>query len=174
MRRHCRPRWARASRNCCRGFPGATAAEPTPEESRALIRRWIGERERGANFIYAMFERDGTRLVGGVGLYDRVGPGALEIGYWVRTAAAGSGYATEASAALTGAGFTLPGVQRMEIHIDPRNAPSRRVPEKLGYSLLEIRSGDRVRDGVTGDTMVFVLARTAFEAARRSGPAGSE
>jgi len=153
-------------------IPWATAAEPTPEESRALIQRWIGERETGTNFIYAMFERASTRLVGGVGLYNRVGPGALEIGYWVRTAAAGAGYATEASAALTKAGFALPGIERMEIHIDPRNAPSRRVPEKLGYTLLEIRGGDRVREGVAGDTMVFVLARAAFEAARRSGHAG--
>jgi len=155
-------------------IPWATPAAPTNEESRALIQRWIGEREAGVNFIYAMFERAGTRLVGGVGLYNRVGPGALEIGYWVRTAAAGAGYATEASAALTSAGFALPGIERMEIHIDPRNAPSRRVPEKLGYSLLEVRSADRVREGVTGDTMVCVLARTAFEAARPSGPAGSE
>ena len=153
-------------------IPWATATTPTNEESRALIRRWIRERETGVNCIYAMFERAGTRLVGGVGLYNRVGPGALEIGYWVRTGAAGAGYATEASAALTRAGFALSGIERLEIHIDPRNAPSRRVPEKLGYSLRETRSGDRGQEGETADTMVFVLARTAFESARPDSPLG--
>jgi RimJ/RimL family protein N-acetyltransferase len=151
-------------------IPWATAAAPTSGESRALVQRWIGEREAGVNCIYAMFERAGSRLAGGVGLYNRVGPGALEIGYWVRTAAAGTGYATEASAALTSAGFALPGIERIEIHIDPRNLPSRRVPEKLGFSLLEIRGSDRERGGAATETMVFVLPRSGFEAARRSGP----
>lgn len=63
-------------------------------------------------------------MVGGTGLHTRVGPDAFEIGYWIRTDAAGAGLATEASAALTRTALELCGAERVELRIDPRNEAS--------------------------------------------------
>src|SRR5579871_4727113 len=41
--------------------------------------------DRGDDWVYGLFAQDGSELVGGAGLHPRVGPGALEIGYWIRS-----------------------------------------------------------------------------------------
>jgi ribosomal-protein-serine acetyltransferase len=70
---------------------------------------------------------------GSAGLMGRIGPGGLEIGYWVHPDHTSKGVATAAAAALTDAALTLPGVDRVEIHHDELNRASERVPVKLGY-----------------------------------------
>ncbi len=87
----------------------------------------------GEDWIYGMFTPDGTELVGGVGLYRRVGPAAVEVGYWVRASRLRRGFATEAAAALTRVAFQCCRAVRAEIHIDPANAASLAIPERLGY-----------------------------------------
>jgi ribosomal-protein-serine acetyltransferase len=76
----------------------------------------------------------GDEVVGGCGLHQRIGPGGQEIGYWVRTAYTRRGYATAAARALTDLAFTMPGVDRVEIHHDVANLASGRVPAKLGFT----------------------------------------
>jgi len=140
-------------------IPWATPEPPTMDEVRTRLEKWIREFDDGVNFVYAAWARDGQTLIGGVGLYARVGPGALEIGYWIRKSASGAGYATEASRAFTRAGFDVPGIDRIEIHVDPRNVASARIPTKLGYELFEVRRDVVVRNGVHGDTAVYFLDR---------------
>jgi len=141
-------------------IPWATSEAPTLEQAASLLTGWIAQREAGENFIYAVFDRAEDRLVGGIGLYARVGPDALEVGYWIRRSDAGRGLATEATRALTRAGFGVPGVVRLEIHTDPQNLASRRVPEKLGYELTSVREGAyRTPGGDRRDTAVYELRR---------------
>ena len=64
----------------------------------------------------------------------RIGPGGLEIGYWVHRAYTRRGLATAASAALVEQAFGLPGVDRVEIIHDELNVVSGRVPRKLGFT----------------------------------------
>lgn len=73
------------------------------------------------------------RVLGGAGLMARRGLGVLEIGYWVRADAVRRRIALRAAVALTDAGLRLPGVDRIEIHHDPRNAPSGAIPDRLGF-----------------------------------------
>lgn len=141
-------------------IPWATPEAPTPEQAASLLAGWIAQRGTGENFIYAVFDRGNDRLIGGIGLYARVGPDALEVGYWIRRSEAGRGLATEATRALTHAAFGVPGVSRLEIHTDPRNLASRRVPEKLGYELTALREGAyRTPGGERSDTAVYELRR---------------
>jgi RimJ/RimL family protein N-acetyltransferase len=56
----------------------------------------------------------------------------LEVGYHVRTAAQGRGYATEAAAACRDHARTVLGATRLIAIIHPDNQPSRRVAEKIG------------------------------------------
>ncbi len=51
--------------------------------------------------VYGIFDSNETVVLGGSGLHTRIGPGALEIGYWVQADHIGKGYATEVCAALT-------------------------------------------------------------------------
>ena len=88
----------------------------------------------GAEWRYAIFGRDESVLpLGGCGLFPRVGPGALELGYWLATTATGRGFATEAAAALGDEALRLDGVECVEIRCEPTNDASMRVPRRLGY-----------------------------------------
>ncbi len=110
--------------------------------------------ERGVGWAYALLSPDGSELIGGAGLHRRVGPEALEIGYWLRASRVGRGYATEAAAALTRVSFECSGVIRTEIHIDPANTASLAIPTRLGYThdatlrrrLPPVRAGGERRD----------------------------
>lgn len=127
-----------------RWIPWATDEAPTPDAVARLLERWVAQRGRAENVIYAAVDEE-ARLVGGFGVYARVGAGALELGYWLRASAAGRGYATEATGRLADAAFQLPGVAHLEIHTDAANTPSRRVAEKLGFEPIE---GEGPRGGI--------------------------
>ncbi len=128
-----------------------------PEPLSAVEKR-IGEVsrafEQGVGWTYALLPPDGSELYGGAGLHRRVGPEALEIGYWLRASRLGHGFATEAAAALTRVAFEWCGVVRTELHIDPDNTTSLAIPVRLGYThdatlrrrLPPVRSGEERRD----------------------------
>ena len=128
------------------------------------LRQYHNDFNAGKNALYAMMDVDEREVLGGVGLYRRVGPGALEIGYWVRSDLAGMGLATAGTAALTNAGFSIPRISRIEIHCDPRNEPSAAIPRKLGYSLTEIRKDvETSSDDPERSTMVWTLSADEYE-----------
>jgi RimJ/RimL family protein N-acetyltransferase len=88
--------------------------------------------EAGESFSYGAFETG--RLVGGGGLFPRIGPGALEIGYHVRSGETRRGLATEIAAALVDAAFEHCGAERAELHIEPANVASLGVARRLGFA----------------------------------------
>lgn len=114
--------------------------------------------EARTDFGYGIWEPDG-HLAGGAGLHARLGPGALEIGYWVAAGSINRGYATAASRALTDAAFGLAGVDRVEIHCDERNVRSAAVPRKLGYALLRIEPDSIDAPAESGRSMIWVTTR---------------
>ena len=70
-------------------------AENEPEDLPAKVarlRRFRAEFDLGQNFIYGIFDREERRVLGGTGLHLRVGPGALEIGYWIRADETNQGF----------------------------------------------------------------------------------
>ncbi|HKJ03269.1 MAG TPA: GNAT family N-acetyltransferase [Longimicrobiales bacterium] len=140
-------------------IPWATASAPTEEETAERLEKWVRDFQSGANHIYGIFHPSDGQLLGGVGLYPRVGPAALEIGYWIRFGRDGRGFATEAAEALTRVAFDLPDILRVEIHTDAANLASRKVPEKLGYRVATIRRNETRPHGGARDTVVFELAR---------------
>lgn len=148
-----------------------------PEDAAALADRLRGYESdfvEGRNALYAIMDLVESEVWGGAGLYRRVGPGALEIGYWVRTDRAGRGIATEAAALLTRAGLGLPRIDRIEIRCDPDHTASAAVPRKLGYRLREVlgpESGGP--SSAQRDTMVFELSARQFRAIASSEASGS-
>jgi RimJ/RimL family protein N-acetyltransferase len=114
-------------------MPWAWDEPQTLDEKEELLGGFHARFAAGEDFIYALFSRDESRVLGGSGLHRRVGPDAFEIGYWVRADDVGHGLCTEATAALTRVGFDVAHAERMEIHVDPANEASLRVPRKLGF-----------------------------------------
>ncbi|WP_035805216.1 GNAT family N-acetyltransferase [Kitasatospora mediocidica] len=113
--------------------------------------------EDGTDFLYlAGLDAAPGSVLGAFGLHGRIGPGALEIGYWVDLAFTGRGIATDAAAALTAAALELPGIHRTEIHCDQANAASATVPRKLGYRLDRVRQDPISAPAETGRKLIWV------------------
>jgi RimJ/RimL family protein N-acetyltransferase len=134
-------------------MPWAADEPQTVEEKAELARYFRSNFDAGENFTYGIFSADEKELLGGTGLHPRIGPGGLEIGYWIRASATRQGIATESSAVLTRVGFEICGADRIEIRIEPRNQASFGVPRKLGFieeatlrRRLYARPGGRLRD----------------------------
>lgn len=137
-------------------LPWANQEPKSLEETRELLAGFEAAFRSGESFIYGILSRDESRVIGGSGLHRRIGEGGLEIGYWIRADMTGRGLATEAVRAITRVGLAVPGIERIQIRCDPRNAASRRIPEKLGYQLVEIRCADTVTPaGEPRDTVVY-------------------
>src|SRR5215472_7335995 len=92
--------------------------------------------DEGTEYNYAILTAipGDISLAGVAGLMARIGPGGLEIGYWVHRAYARRGLATAATAALVEQAFRLPGVDRVEIVHDELNVASAGIPRKLGFT----------------------------------------
>jgi RimJ/RimL family protein N-acetyltransferase len=107
---------------------------PQPlEQMVELMKHFRSEFDTAESFTYGIFAADETEVLGSTGLHPRIGPGGLEVGYWVRSTATRQGIATETAAALTRVGFEVCGADRIELRIEPRNAASHGVPRKLGF-----------------------------------------
>jgi RimJ/RimL family protein N-acetyltransferase len=110
----------------------AWAGPDTVEDVERLFEDFDDWFRREESFVYGAFAPDGSQVLGGTGLHP-LARGALEIGYWVRLSAVGRGLATEMAAALTRIAFEHCGAERVELHIEPANAASVRVADKLGF-----------------------------------------
>ena len=141
--------------------------EPEPVEAKAeRLRAFRALYDTGESFIMGIFDRAEAEVLGGTGLHSRVGPGGLEIGYWIRAGATRQGIATESSAALTRVGFEVCEADRIEIRIEPRNAASFGIPRKLGFreEATLRRRLPGFRDGPLRDVTVWTMFREDFDA----------
>ncbi len=131
--------------------------EPSALEAlTARLLKFRTEFDAGVEWIYGIFAPDDRTVLGGTGLHARVGPRALEIGYWIDVGAVQQGYATEAAGALTTLALSWPEIAHVEIRCDPRNVPSAAVPARLGYRHEETLVGNVVHPhGQPRDTMVW-------------------
>jgi RimJ/RimL family protein N-acetyltransferase len=139
-------------------MPWARDEPQSLDEKIALLRRFRGLFDLGQDFVYGIFDRDDTTVLGGTGLHPRLGDRAREIGYWIHAAHVNHGLATEAAAALSRVGFEIERLARVEIHCGPHNARSAAVARKLGFTH-EATLRERAVDagGNPRDTMIWTL-----------------
>ena len=109
--------------------------EPLSHENRLrLFKRWDGYWSSGDGGVYAI--ESAGELVGGCSLHRRVGPGGIDLGYWLGQHHVGQGIATRTAATLTQASFTVDDIDFVQISHTPSNEPSGAVAERLGFSKL--------------------------------------
>jgi ribosomal-protein-serine acetyltransferase len=151
------------------------ARESLPEVSRWLpwchenysieeSREFISSREVASQgdewYSFGIFELSGGRFLGGVGInfINRVHQMA-NLGYWVRTSAAGHGVATSATRLAARFGFEQLGLQRIEIVVGVDNIPSQRVAEKAGAVREGVLRSRLLIRGESQDAVLFSLVK---------------
>jgi RimJ/RimL family protein N-acetyltransferase len=152
-------------------MPWAEHEPQTLEEKTEVARYFRSNFDASENFTYGIFTADESQLVGGTGLHPRIGPGGLEIGYWIRASATRQGFVTESTAALTRVGFEICGADRIEIRIEPGNEASFGVPRKLGF-VEEVTLPRRLyakEDGRLRDVTIFTMYREELDPALAAG-----
>jgi RimJ/RimL family protein N-acetyltransferase len=134
------------------------SGEPTDLQAKVdLMRYFRGRFDLNQDYVYGIFLTDESRVLGGTGMHTRLGPAALEIGYWIHKGYINQGFATEISAALTKAAFEVHQVYRVEIHCDTDNMASAAVPRKLGFTHEATLRRQSQHNDELRDSMVWVL-----------------
>ncbi len=137
--------------------------EPEPfEEKEKRVVRFRGMFDLHENYVYGIFNREETKLVGGTGLHPRLGERELEIGYWIHKDFVNRGLVTESTAALVKVAFEIVHIHRVEIHCDPGNQASASIPRKLGFTHEgTLRAKTPFLDGWS-DSMIWGLLETEY------------
>ncbi|WP_158624173.1 GNAT family N-acetyltransferase [Micromonospora sp. HM5-17] len=136
------------------------ALPPGAPRDAGAVWRWLRTdlgvfREAGQGVHLAIRQRDSGTHVGAMSLFrlDRR-QGTAEVGYGLRPAMRGRGYAVEALSALTAWALSTGGLRRVDAVTAPENAASQRVAERAGYLRVGV-----TRDPLTGREML-VYRRT--------------
>jgi ribosomal-protein-serine acetyltransferase len=134
------------------------AAGADQDSTRAFAEEAGREWAEGIAYQFAIRDRDG--IAGALGIEVPVPVRRLgEIGYWVASARAGRGYATEAGAAVVAFGFDALGLYRLELRAGVENLASQRVAEKLGFRREgALRRGCPLADGAYDGFLYGLLA----------------
>ena len=131
------------------------------DAQRERVSTWITHFEQGPEWHFGLFENQ--RFLGVAGIHDRVGPESLEIGYWVRFGETGKGYATLLTRfAIDYAFSNHPNISSIVIKHDEANLRSRRIPEKLKFTLVERSPREIEAKLESGITCTWKLNRTEW------------
>ena len=104
------------------------------EEKEKRMLRFRGDFDLQKDYVYGIFNKDESRLLGGTGLHKRLSESELEIGYWTHKDFINQGLTTESTAALVKVAFEVVHIHRIEIHCEPTNLASAAIPRKLGFT----------------------------------------
>jgi len=144
-------------------MPWAADEPKTLGQRVALLRSFRAGFDKDESYVYGVFNRDESTVIGGTGLHKRDEGNCLEIGYWIHVDWIGRGLATEISAALTKAAFEIHGVDWVEIRCDPNNIRSASVARKLGYTHeATLRRRRTTSQGKSEGTMIWSLFADEF------------
>jgi ribosomal-protein-serine acetyltransferase len=133
-------------------LPWATDAYDV-EAARGFLAASAESWKDGTHTNYGIFTATGE-LVGAIGLMTRMGPGVLEIGYWLHTRWTGRGHMTAAVRSITRVALALPGVERVAIRHDAANVASAAVAARAGF--VEVRRDEREAQA-PGETGIDVI-----------------
>ncbi|EMD29163.1 GNAT family N-acetyltransferase [Amycolatopsis azurea] len=134
---------------------GSLPAHPTRQEAEDWVRRQQTRHAEGRGFPFVITV-DGT-AVGTIGLWLRkLSEGIGILGYSVSPAHRRRGVATDALKAITGFAWTVPGVERIELCIEPWNRSSLRAAEKAGYRRERLLPAHQEIGGVARDMLLYV------------------
>lgn len=112
---------------------GSVPSPFTEAEGLAYLRRQHQRLTDGLGYSFAVADRATDEAIGAAGLWIH-GDLPATAGYVIAPSRRGRGAASDALRALLGFAWTLPGIGRVELFIEPWNVASIRVAEKCGFS----------------------------------------
>ena len=121
------------------GDPEVTKFLPYPTwnsltDGQAWFKRMQIIQEGGAALQFVVIDKHTGQPVGTCLLFRHdEGSARAELGYVLARACWGRGYMHEALGALVASAFTTMGLRRLEAEVDPRNAASGRLLQRLGF-----------------------------------------
>ncbi|EAR65295.1 ribosomal-protein-serine acetyltransferase [Bacillus sp. NRRL B-14911] len=134
------------------------AKEQSLEETEAGIRRSYAQFWLREDIRLHIYRKEDGQFIGSTGLH-RIDWEArrFEIGYWCDSRHHKKGYISEAVEALIEFTFSSLSANRIEIRCDPENTASRKIPERLGFTLeATLRKNTLCASGdVLRDTCIF-------------------
>jgi RimJ/RimL family protein N-acetyltransferase len=136
----------------------ATEAAADVQAQRRRCREAEAHWAYGYEYSYVLRPGQSEQVIGGFDLW-RIGPNAVELGYWVHVEFTGRGYATACARALTQAGLSLSDVARVEIHTDEANVFSAAIPRRLGYRLDRVDELPPEAPAHSGRVQIWVIER---------------
>jgi len=168
------PAW-REVRGRCAGWltrwePRRAANQPDPTRDRDAfaVRCSARQRERqlGVGFGFGIFLDGALRGEINISSIQRGAFQSAYVGYWVDQAVAGRGLMPEAVVVCCRFAFEELHLHRLQISIVPRNAASRRVPEKLGFRDEGVAERYLEIDGVWEDHVRYAITAEEWQARR--------
>lgn len=145
-------------------MPWAKNEPESLEEKVNRLRLFRGQFDLGQDYVFGIFNKSETELIGSTGLHTKVGKNAREIGYWINVKFIRQGFAFEAVNALTKVGFEIEQLSRIEIRCAPDNIKSQKIPKKLGYELEAIlKNRAEEISGDFRDVMIWTMFKSDYE-----------
>ena len=145
-----------------RDIADTTMNIPHPYED-GMAEEWIESREPGYEdgkiATFAIVLRDGSELVGAIGLQIDRGHNKAELGYWIGKPFWNLGYATEATIAILAFGFDKLRLGRIQAGHLARNPSSGRVMEKAGMILEGTARQATIKWGQCEDLLSYAILR---------------
>ncbi|KZB81987.1 GNAT family N-acetyltransferase [Amycolatopsis regifaucium] len=133
---------------------GSLPAHPTRQEAEAWVRRQQSRHAEGRGFPFVI-DVAGTG-VGTVGLWLRkLSEGIGIVGYSISPEHRRRGFASDALKAITPFAWTVPGVERIELYIEPWNRGSLRAAEKAGYRREALLPAHQEIGGFARDMLLY-------------------
>jgi RimJ/RimL family protein N-acetyltransferase len=140
------------------------ARRQTPAEIRAGLKILAAKREQGHRLVFGLWERTSRCFLGEIGLYqvdwERR---SAEVGYWLRQAARGHGYAAEGLELVCDQARHALGLHQLEAHIAPDNLASRRVAERAGFCVAGQRPATPYWDGDVPHVLIYTRVLDAAD-----------
>lgn len=142
-----------------RRWLGWVDASATVEHTREFLRGAIAAAEEGKSLI--LLGEHAGEPCGTVGFnWLDATNGTCEIGYWLRADFQGRGIVTACCRALVKHAFDDLGLNHVRIAVAVGNAPSRRIPERLGFTLDGVlREAERLHGGFVDHAVYTFLRR---------------
>ena len=136
------------------------------EDAEAWFERMAGIQASGSALQFVLVDKRSSRAIGTCLLfrYDE-GSARAELGYALARSHWGAGYMREALHALIGHAFGAMGLRRLEAEVDPANASSTRLLERLGFVREGLLRQRWVRGGRPYDVTLYGLLDHEFAAA---------
>lgn len=139
---------------------GTLPLHASEQEALAWVKRQRGRHREGRGFSFTIEEQASGLPVGHCGLWlQHLTDGYASAGYAVAPEFRGRGFAAEALAALTAFGWSLAGLERIELFIEPWNTASVRTAERAGYAPAGVRRNYPLTGGERRDMRVYAALR---------------